>query len=146
MKLTCTWNEKMAFTAEAGEHQVRMDTQAPLGSNSAMSPKQLVLAAICGCTGIDVVSLLRKYQQKLEGLEMEANAKQNETGYPKVFREVHLVFRFRGEMDSARVLEAVRLSQTQYCGVSAMIARGAPISYEVWLNDREIGRGHAEFS
>jgi uncharacterized OsmC-like protein len=52
MKLQCVWNDKMRFTAEADSHEVAMDAKSPIGSESAMTPKQLVVAAICGCTAM----------------------------------------------------------------------------------------------
>lgn len=146
MKLQCQWNEKMNFVARSANHEIMMDCASPIGSDAAMNPKQLVLSAICGCTGIDVVSLLRKHKQPLEGLTLLAEATQNEEGYPRVFKEVRIRFQFQGLLDPSKVLEVVHLSQTQFCGVSAMISRSAPIHYVVELNGKEIGVGQARFN
>ncbi|MBI3541876.1 MAG: OsmC family protein [Deltaproteobacteria bacterium] len=146
MKLNCVWKDKMTFTAESGGHQIHMDTKPPIGTDTAMTPKQLVLAGISGCTSMDVVALLKKYKQPLEALVVEVDASQTEGGYPQVFKEVKLVFRFKGALDEAKVLEAVRLSQTKYCGVSAMLAKAVPITYTVDLNGKNVGSGRADFS
>jgi len=146
MKLQCVWNEKMRFTGEAGGHSVGMDTVAPMGTDTALSPKQLVLAGICGCTGMDVVSLLRKFKQPLDSLTIDSEATVTEGGYPSVFKEVQLVFRVKGQIEPAKLLEAVTLSQTKYCSVSAMISKVAPITYQVELNGVMIGAGRADFS
>ena len=144
MKLQCKWNENMSFIAQADDHMVNMDASPPLGKNWAPTPKQLLLAGICGCTGMDVVALLKKYKQPLETFQVEAVAEAR-SGYPAIFKEVKLVFKFTGASDSARVLEAVMLSQTKYCSVSAMVAASVPISYTVELNKNEIGAGKADF-
>lgn len=71
---------------------------------------------------MDVVALLRKYKQPLESFEVDAEIEKSTGGHPEVFTKAVLTFRFKGELDESRVLEAVTLSQTKYCGVSAMLA------------------------
>jgi putative redox protein len=145
MRLKSKWIEKMRFSAEAGGHSVPMDAKLSIGSGAALTPKELVLAGLCGCTGMDIVALMRKHKQPLGALEVEAEAIPSEGGHPAVFREVRLLFDFRGEVDREKALEAVRLSQTKFCGVSAMLSKAVPIHYEVRLNEEVIGSGQAEF-
>jgi putative redox protein len=145
MKLRCLWNEKLKFTAEADHHQVEMDTKRPLGNDAAMTPKQLVLAGLCGCTGMDVISLMKKHKQPVEKFEIEADAVMTEGAHPITFKEFHLVFRLTGRIDRARVIEAVTLSQTKYCGVSAALVKAAPIFYSIEINGEEVGSGQAQF-
>jgi putative redox protein len=64
----------MAFDAGDGANTVRMDTRAPNGDDSGLSPKKLVLAGITGCTGMDVVALLQKFREPLDRLEISAEA------------------------------------------------------------------------
>lgn len=146
MKLKSKWIEKMQFSAQVGELSVPMDAKPPIGNGSALTPKELLVAGLCGCTGMDVVALLKKYKQPLESLEVEADALSQESGHPAVFREIKLTFEFRGALDREKVLEAVRLSQTKYCSVSGMLSKALPISYEVRLNSETIGSGKADFS
>lgn len=136
----------MRFSAEAGELSVTMDAKPPIGAGSALTPKELVVAGLCGCTGMDIVALLKKYKQPLESLEIEADSTPREGGHPAVFQEIRLVFNFRGALERDKVLEAVRLSQTKYCGVSAMLSKALPIQYAVRLNEELIGSGKADFS
>ncbi len=145
MKVRAKWNEKMQFTAEADQHSTTMDTKPPIGGDTALSPKQLLIAAICGCTGMDVVALLKKYKQPLDSFEIEADVKLSESGHPVVFTQVHLDFRIKGALESAKVLEAIQLSQTKYCSVSAMVSKAVPIAYTVTLNSEIIGSGKANF-
>lgn len=145
MKLECVWNEKMKFTAKAENHEVMIDTKPPIGGDTALSPKQLLLAGVCGCTGMDVVSLLKKYKQPLEAFQIEIDAPLTEGAYPIVFQTINLVFKLRGAIDPAKVLEAVKLSQTKYCAVSAMVSKAVPITYTIELNGKNIGSGHSDF-
>jgi putative redox protein len=146
MKLQCHWNEKMKFTAEADGHQVPMDAKSPIGGDSAMNPKQLLLAGISGCTAMDVVALLKKYKQPFESLDVDVDGDLTEGSHPVVFKEIKLLFKLKGQIDSSKVLEAVHLSQTKYCGVTAMVSKSVPIFYTVELNGDSIGSGKAEFS
>ncbi len=146
MNLECRWNHKMEFTASAGSHPIRMDAKPPLGDDTAPTPKQLLLAAICGCTAMDVVALLKKYRQPLDALEIRAEAQSTEGVQPAVFKEVRLQFLISGQVDPARALESVRLSQSRYCGVSAMVAKTVPIFFSVVVNEQPAGEGRAEFA
>lgn len=135
----------MRFTAVADNHSVDMDTKPPIGTDTALSPKQLVLAAICGCTAMDVVALLKKYKQPLESFQIEAESTLSEGKHPIIFKEVRLMFKLTGVIDNAKLIEAITLSQTKYCSVSAMISKAVPISYVIELNGKNIGSGRADF-
>ncbi len=145
MKLISVWNEKMRFLATADNHTIPMDTTPPIGQDTAVTPKQLIIAAICGCTGMDVVALLKKYNQPLAKFEIEAEAILTEGAHPIVFKEANLVFKLEGSLEKEKVLQAINLSQTKYCSVSAMMSKAFPIHYTVQLNSEIIGEGSANF-
>ncbi len=145
MKVAVKWNNGLQFTGSAGEHQMLMDTVAPLGSDSAASPKQVLLMAICGCSGMDVISLLKKYKQTVESFSIFPDATAVET-QPKVFNDLHLTFELKGEIDPKLALEAVKLSMTKYCSVSAMVSKVTKITYAVEVNGNAAGEGAADFS
>lgn len=121
-----------------------MDAKSPIGTDQAASPKQMVLMAICGCTAMDVVSLLKKYKEPLKSLKVNAEADLTDS-YPKIFKSVLVEFFFEGEINPARVIEAVELSQSKYCGVSAMIAKACPVNYIAYLNDKKLAEGSSRF-
>ncbi len=105
-----------------------------------ISPMSLVLVALGGCTGMDVVSILRKMKVNfdlrifLEGIRREE--------HPRVYREIHLHYRFYGNnIPEKGVLKAVSLSLNRYCSVSAMLSKSCPIYYRVYINDREVKDG-----
>jgi putative redox protein len=145
MKITTRWKEKMTFVASDNLHEVPMDTRSPIGSDSALTPKQLVIAGLAGCTAMDVIALLKKHKQPVESFEIESDIEKSSGGYPEVFVSAVMHFRARGSIEPQRFLEAVQLSQTKYCGVSAMLSKAFPIHYKVYLNDQEIGEGEARF-
>ena len=144
MHVTSQWQEKVRFSASTGAHSVLMDTKAPIGTDQAMSPKQLLLAAICGCTGMDVVSWFRKGHATAASVTIDASAELT-SGQPSVFKEVKLVYRIAGEVPAALAVEAVEKSMTLYCGVSAMIVKACPITYDIELNGTFIASGTARF-
>ena len=130
-KINTVWKEKMAFDSQLGIHTIRMDTMPEMGDDSGPSPKQLVLAGLAGCTGMDVASLLKKMRVEYDSFEIYTEADLTEE-HPKVFSEIRLVYRFTGEnIDKAKVEKAVNLSKDRYCGVSAMLKKNSPILYSI---------------
>ena len=145
MQVDCVWDKKSKFTATAGEFSFAMDASKPFGDESAHTPKQLVVAALCGCTGMDVVGLLKKNKQVFESFRMSAEA-ESVTVHPHELKEVRLKYYIAGTCDPDKVIQAVNLSQTQYCSVSAMISRGTKIYFEIYLNDKILATGQSSFN
>ncbi len=145
MILHCQWREKLQFTGEVDGFKIDMDASPPLGTGGGPTPKQLLLAGICGCTAMDVAALMRKHKQPMTSFSIAAETASTEGTHPAIFKSVMLTFKISGEVDPAKALEAVELSQTQYCGVSAMVSKTVPISYRVEVNGKLIGEGRAEF-
>jgi len=140
------WKENLQFAAEADGHTVLMDAKPPVGQGKAQTPKQLLLAALCGCTAIDVASLMRKQRQDMKRFEVTAEATVRAGVYPAVFTAVDLAFRIEGAVDPALAVEAARLSQTRFCAISAMLSRAVPIRYQVLVNGTAVGSGEAQFA
>lgn len=146
MQIKTIWNEKMVFTASSGGHEVKMDTKSPLGSDSALTPKQLVLAGLAGCTAMDVISLLKKFKQPVEKFEITVAAEKSKGVYPEVFISAQITFQLNGNIDKEKLIFSVHESQTKYCGVSAMLSKAFPISYSVELNGEKIAEGKSNFN
>jgi putative redox protein len=100
------------------------------------SPMETVLMALCGCTSVDVVSILEKKRQPLTGLRVTATATQSETP-PRVFTHIQLTYSVRGPVSSKAVEDAVALSKNKYCSVSAMLEKSAIIHYEIVFPEGE---------
>lgn len=145
MKVELSHTGGMAFRGQAGRHEFVLDTSMLGGQDTGPTPKQMLLASILGCTGMDVVPLFRKFRQNVSAVKLTAETEQTET-HPKVFQEILVTFDVTGEgIDPAKIQEAVELSLTKYCGVSAMVSKVSPIAYRIMLNGQETARGHAQF-
>jgi putative redox protein len=94
------------------------------------SPMEAVLMALCGCTSVDVVSILQKKRQLLDGLRVTATAEQAKTP-PQVFTHIKLTYAVRGNLSRKAVEDAVSLSKNTYCSVSKMLEKSAEIEYEI---------------
>lgn len=131
-----TWSGGMAFTGRTGSgHDVIMDARTDVGGeNKGPRPTELLLAALGGCTGMDVVSVLRKMRVEFDKLEMAIEAEEG-TEHPKSYTAFRMVYRLWGpNVPADKYRRAVELSQTTYCSVSALYKKGAPVSYRLELN------------
>lgn len=144
MEFKTTWKEGMLFKAKVGNHHIAMDAGTPLGQDKGATPKELFAASLSGCTGMDIVGLLKKYKQVIQKFEIETEVKSSNEGYPIVFSYINLTYHIDGEVDESIALQAIRLAQTKYCGISAMMARTMSIHWKLILNGKEAGTGDVE--
>lgn len=145
MHTMVTWKDGMEFVGTVDNYLVPMDAKAPIGKDKAPNPKELVVIGLGGCTAMDVIALLKKYNQLPRTFRVDADVEPTTGSYPVIFKSALLRFVVEGEVDAQKLLEAVKLSQTKYCGVSAMLSKAIPINYKVILNGKEIGQGSANF-
>lgn len=145
MKTSLKWTSGMKLTSEASGNIVAMDAKSPIGQGSAMTPKELVASGLGGCTAMDVIAWLKKHKQPFEAFEVIVDISTSEGGYPVVFKKAVVTFSLTGSVDKEVYIEAVKLSQTKYCGVSAMLVKAFPIEYVVVLNGEKINEGSAQF-
>jgi len=145
MKTVLNWTQNMEFNATAAGHTIAMDAKSPIGSDKHMTPKEMVLAGLGGCTAMDVVALMKKHKQTYTAFEVEVDANLTTGGMPKVFTDAVIVFKMQGSVDPEILKNSVTLSQTKYCGVSAMLAKAFPIKYEIHLNNEKIFEGQSHF-
>ncbi len=145
MNSSVVWKEGMQFDGVVDAHVVPMDAKAPIGKDKAPSPKDLVGMGLGGCTIIDVIALLKKHRQLPQSLRVDVSIATSQGAHPVVFEKASLTFHVEGPVDAEVLNEAVRLSQTKYCGVSAMLSKAFPIEYRVILNGKQVGSGIAKF-
>lgn len=131
-KVVTTWLGDMKFDSEISEHHLIMDAPATDGMASAgPSPKKLLLSALAGCTGIDVISILKKMRHEVENLKIEIEAQLSEE-HPKYYNAIHIIYEFTSaEPDIDKYEKAISLSQEKYCGVSFMFRHFASITHEI---------------
>ncbi len=132
---TARWRDGMTCDIDVRDHLVTVDAAGDAGGqNRGPRPKPLVLAALAGCTGMDVASLLKKMHVEFDSLAIEVEAETAEE-HPRVFRKIHLRYIFTGgRLERDKMEKAVRLSQEQYCSVGAMLRKAAPITWEILEN------------
>lgn len=112
------------------KHWVITDGPESLGGKDAgVRAKELMLLSLAGCTGSDVASILAKKRVALDGFHMEISAEETEE-HPKVFSSMHVEYVFKGKNIEAKDVErAIELSQTKYCGVTAMFSKAFPVTH-----------------
>jgi len=107
---------------------IAMDGDPPHGDDAAAGPKEALLAALAGCTAIDVAAILRKKQQRASTYEIAVSAESAEE-HPRVFTSVTVEHRFTGEIEPEAIRRSIELSSTRYCPVSAMLSRAVTIEH-----------------
>lgn len=133
MKTVLTWHENMYMTAATDTASVSLDASVEHGGQGkGQSPKELVLSGLAGCTAMDVIAILKKMRALPSSFRVEVEADQT-TEHPKVFSRIHLKYIASGT-DREKLEKAVNLSQNQYCGVSAMLAKTAEITHEIIID------------
>ncbi|MCX6270389.1 MAG: OsmC family protein [Bacteroidetes bacterium] len=130
------WIKGMAFEAEVTGHKIMLDADVAAGGEDlGPRPKALVLGSLGGCTGMDVVSVLKKMRVEPEGFEMVIEGDLTET-HPKYYHTIRLHYIFYGKNLPYDKLEtAIKLSQDKYCGVSAMLKGVAKIEFTIEVKE-----------
>jgi putative redox protein len=129
MIATTVWTKDMVFQgrSESG-HTFTFDAGAAHAEGP--SPMEVVLTALCGCTSVDIVSILQKKREPLKGLTVSATAEQA-TEPPRVFTRIKLVYRIEGAVSQKAAEDAVSLSKNKYCSVSKMLEKTAEIDFVI---------------
>ena len=131
VKAKITYSGGMQFIASADSgHAVVMDADAGVGGNNTGSrPMELLLMGIGGCSGMDIISILKKKKQQVSGLEANVSGTMAEN-YPHKFTEISLEFIIRGKAVSEEAVKrAVQLSMEKYCSVKATLEGSAKIAF-----------------
>lgn len=126
------WLENMAFEAEVNGHKIIIDAAETVGGeNRGPRPKPLMLVALAGCTGMDVVSILKKMRVEVENFNVVVEGDLTEE-HPKQFSQMHIIYEFKGnDLPIDKLEKAVNLSEGRYCGVSAMYKKAIGITTEI---------------
>ncbi len=132
------WISGLEFSVLQDGHTFSIDGDAGFGGRDrGPRPKNLLLSALAGCTGMDVVSILRKMKIENYSLEIRVSGELTDE-HPKVFHKIDVAFLFTGDdLPPAKLRRAVALSRDKYCGVSAMLKKTADISYAILINGEE---------
>jgi putative redox protein len=122
---------------DAKGHTIKIDIPADQGGHgNGFRPMQTMLAALCGCSSVDVVSILKKQRQTLEDLIIKVDGERQHGVEPALWEKIHLLFHLKGDVDPAKANRAVQLSMEKYCSVAETLRRaGAEITWEVMVNE-----------
>ncbi len=125
---TVTWKEGIHFEGASGGQVVHMDGIPEAGGQGlGASPMRLLLMALGGCTGMDVISILKKMRQDVTGLEIVVSG-ERASDHPKVYTSLDVLYRVKGrQLQRDMVEKAVNLSEEKYCSVGAMLKKAAPL-------------------
>jgi len=125
---------QMQAVSEEG-NKIIMDGSADIGGhNSGFRPMQLLLAAVGGCSAIDVILILKKQKQEIESFDVEVEGERETIEEYSLFRDICLHFKLKGKIDIHKADRAIKLSLEKYCSVSKTLEPTAKITYKLTVN------------
>jgi putative redox protein len=126
------WKGNLTFQSEIGNHKIIMDAPEMAGGKDlGPSPKKLMLAALSGCTGMDVVSILQKMRVEFSNVNIEVQGDVTDEN-PKHYFKMHVIYTFTGKNLPLEKLEkAVKMSEETYCGVGALYRKAIEVTSEI---------------
>ncbi|MFV0484175.1 MAG: OsmC family protein [Bacteroidales bacterium] len=135
-KIMATWKKDMLFHSTNPSGELLMDAPVSVGGNNkGLSPKALMLSALAGCTGIDVISLLEKMRLEIKDLKINVEAELTDE-HPRYYNKVEVYYHFYGEnLDETKLKKIVDLSVEKYCGVMEMFRHFAEIEISIHFNE-----------
>lgn len=131
MSARAVFESGLRFDIETGSgHHVILDSSEQNGDqDSGPSPMEMLLVALAGCAGMDIISILRKKRMEVSGYELNVHGSRAED-HPKVFLDITVEHIFTGHNIKPEAVErAIQLTEDRYCGVSAMLGKTATITH-----------------
>lgn len=130
--LDLSWKHNLAFECELDGHHLIVDASKEGGGDDlGPRPKKLMLTALAGCTGIDVIMILKKMKVEPESFHVVVEGDLTEE-HPIRYHQMKMVYLFKGkDLPMDKLEKAVKLSQEKYCGVSASYRLAMDLSYEI---------------
>ena len=133
-EVTANWKSEMAFDLGIEGFSIPADADPEFGGEGyGPRPKGLMLTALAGCTGMDVVSILGKMKVVFDSFEILIRGETADK-HPKVYTKVHLEYRFKGQdLPETKIARAIELSLNDYCAVAATLRHTAEISHTIQI-------------
>jgi len=131
-EISISWKDGMAFEANIDGHKILLDAGEKVGGrNLGPRPTHLMLVALAGCTGMDVVSLLTKMKVGLDNFDVKVEGTQSEE-QPVHYTGMHIIYEFWGnELPNDQLEKTINLSLERYCGVYAVYKEIMPVTYSI---------------
>ena len=129
-EVSVQWIDKFTFSASTGSgHQLTLDSKPAENEISAgPTPMEMLLVGLAGCTAIDIVNILQRQRQDLQGLKVLVKGLRAEVN-PKVYTEITVEYVVKGDVDEQKLQKAIALSEDKYCSASAMMNKVARIKH-----------------
>jgi putative redox protein len=126
------WTGEMAFETELDGHKLILDAaEIAGGNNTGMRPKKLMLTSLAGCTGMDVISILKKMKIVPDAFNVSVDGNLTEE-HPKQYDSMHIIYEFKGDnLPEEKLIRAIELSQEKYCGVAAVYKKAINVTWEI---------------
>jgi putative redox protein len=126
------WTGNMSWETELFGHKLTLDAgKENGGDDKGTRPKILMLTALAGCTGMDVVPILKKMRVEVEDIQIIVEGDLTEE-HPKYYEKMHVIYQFKGkDLPMDKLEKAVSLSEEKYCGVSALYKKAIPVTTEI---------------
>ena len=106
------------------------------GHNKGVRPMQMLLMGLGGCSGIDIVMILKKQKQEIESFEISIDGEREKGKEPSIWETIQIHFKLKGKIDKEKAERAVQLSMQKYCSVAKTLgAAGGALSYKVSVNE-----------
>lgn len=130
------WLKGMAFETEVNGHKLVLDADSAVGGEDhGPRPKPLMLLALAGCTGMDVISILKKMRVDVKRFRVSVEADQTQS-HPKHYSAMKVIYEFWGNnLSEQSINRAVELSETSYCGVMEVYRKGVTLTHEVRIHN-----------
>jgi putative redox protein len=126
------WKGGNSFESEnTSGHTLSIDIDEAAEGEKNYRPKSLMLSALAGCSGLDVVSLFNKMKLEVDEFSMEIKAQLTDE-HPKFYDKVHIIYHFHGSnLNEVKLARCVELSVDKYCGVAEMFRQFSKLTYEL---------------
>jgi putative redox protein len=131
-EINVKWNDKMSFESDIDGHKIVIDALPESGGEGkGPRPKPFMLLALAGCTGMDVISILRKMRVEPEYFNIKIEAEVSEE-HPKKYTDITVIYQFKGKnLPQDKLEKAISLSEEKYCGVSAVYREAIKMNYKI---------------
>ncbi len=140
-EININWMEDMAFETELNGHKMVLDANEKVGGKDrGPRPKPLMMVALAGCTGMDVISILKKMRVEVKSFDIKIESELMDE-QPGKYTGMKIIYKFTGDdLPEDKVKKAVNLSQDRYCGVSANYRDSMELDYEIRINEEVVSK------
>jgi len=134
--INVNWKENMCFETEVNGHKIILDAVSAVGGEDrGPRPKPFMMVSLAGCTGMDVISILKKMRVEVDKFNVKIDGELTEE-HPKHYHKMHITFEFWGkDLPMAKLEKAVNLSEERYCGVSATYKQAMELTSEIVVHE-----------